>query len=99
MRDKWDKKDGAQTYGVRTINIAVKGLTETYSKPKTYAIEINNRQFISPLSNYKRYSLDDLGAARLFADTLILKGGFNYVDQSFTTPILDRLIVSRVSCK
>lgn len=34
MRDKWDKKDGATTYGQRTINKAIADTTETFNSSR-----------------------------------------------------------------
>lgn len=35
MRDKWDEQHGEQTYGQKTINYALAGVTETYTPPAT----------------------------------------------------------------
>ena len=81
MREKWDRKQAGTTYGAITVQNAVEHCPRTYTGHTTaerdfYGISIRNAAAegkpahqISPLSNFKRYTPDDIGAARLFADS------------------------------
>ena len=80
MREKWDRKQSGSTYGALTIKKAVDECPQVYSghttaKQDSYAVKIGASHTgtkptrkIDPLSNLKRYTPDDIGAARLFAD-------------------------------
>jgi len=80
MRQKWDRKQAGTTYGAITVQNAVEHCPRTYTGHTTaerdfYGISIRNAAAewkpahqISPLSNFKRYTPDEIGAARLFAD-------------------------------
>jgi putative DNA primase/helicase len=91
MRQKWDRKQAGTTYGAITVQNAVEHCPRTYTGHTTaerdfYGISIRNAAAewkpahqISPLSNFKRYTPDDIGAARLFADSY--KGAAAYVPE------------------
>ena len=80
MREKWDRKQSGSTYGALTIKKAVTECPQVYSghttaKQDSYAVKIGASHTgeeptrkIDPLSNLKRYTPDEIGAARLFAD-------------------------------
>jgi putative DNA primase/helicase len=80
MRGKWDRKQSGSTYGALTIKKAVNECPRVYSgrataKEDFYAVKIGASRTgpeptrkIDPLSNLKRYTPDEIGAARLFAD-------------------------------
>ena len=82
MRDKWDRPQSGSTYGSITVQKAADECTEVYD-PATWREERARRDFseasqlpgfafinpIEPPSVMRRYTLDDMGTARLFADT------------------------------
>ena len=82
MREKWDRPQSGSTYGAITIGEAAAQCREVYD-PEAYRMEQTRQAFtetnrlpgftfinpIDPPSVMHRYTLDDMGAARLFADT------------------------------
>ena len=62
-REKWDRDD----YRERTISGAIE-TSRSYTVTRIFHCE-QTEDFLNPLCNPTRYTLDDIGAARHFADT------------------------------
>ena len=84
MRDKWDERHGADTYGNLTIQNAIRHCREFY---KPMGISLAEADFndiatllldLNPESN-RRYRNGDLGSGRLFAD--VFKGIARFVPE------------------
>jgi len=68
MRDKWDRKDGAGTYGDRTINKALQCVTEHYS-PRKEAPTVKRREIVVS-TNIPHMTVEALIALRMY-DTVV----------------------------
>lgn len=72
MRDKWDRKQSGTTYGVITLQKAIRGASQTYNpkKQNDYSISIGNGKVIQTVDEEKMraYTFDDMGNAERFVD-------------------------------
>lgn len=77
MRDKWDEKHGAATYGEMTINKAIADTSNTYQPPSDTEPFVDEQfKFNVPASSaektkqieHPRRSYDDMGMAQRFRD-------------------------------
>lgn len=83
MRDKWDEKRGASSYGERTITKAIEACTETYSS--------SSSEMSAPIVNYMKpksrkvvhYSMDDMGNAERFVANFGDTIRYNYTDKKW----------------
>lgn len=86
FREKWDRPQSGSTYGALTIHKAIDDCRQVYEpgyRADTYRVFVSAMptpsKGIDPLSNLQRYTLDDTGAARHFAD--MYRGQVCYVPQ------------------
>lgn len=77
MRDKWERKTGANTYGANTINKAIKDCTKVYEPKQEYSVAIGQKT----LPKNKFYSFDDTGNAERFNDRFGDVLRFNYTNK------------------
>lgn len=83
MREKWDEKRGASSYGERTITKAIEACTETYSSSLS--------ETSAPIANYMKpksrkvvhYSMDDMGNAERFVANFGDTIRYNYTDKKW----------------
>ena len=83
MREKWDERRGASSYGERTITKAIEACTETYSS--------SSSETSAPIANYMKpksrkvvhYSMDDMGNAERFVANFGDTIRYNYTDKKW----------------
>lgn len=83
MREKWDEKRGASSYGERTITKAIEACTETYSSSLS--------ETSAPITNYMKpksrkvvhYTMDDMGNAERFVANFGDTIRYNYTDKKW----------------
>ncbi|MDH5099773.1 phage/plasmid primase, P4 family [Lactobacillus kefiranofaciens] len=83
IRDKWDRQDGATTYGQRTLQKAINETSNVYS-PNTentgnYIFSFNEKKKQKP----KHYTKDDMGMAQRFIDKYGKNFLYSYVDKEW----------------
>ena len=93
MRDKWDEKHGAATYGVITIQKAIAGCTQSYDPSNSagsYSLTIGNGNSegiaVGDTSGeiFKpNYSMDDMGNAQRFVDLFGENIRYCYTDRKW----------------
>lgn len=84
MRDKWDERHGADTYGNLTINNAIRQCREFYKPMGISLAEADFNDIATVLldlqpESHRRYRNGDLGNGRLFAD--VFKDVARYVTE------------------
>ena len=79
MREKWDKRHGAETYGNITLNKAISGCDKVYEPKPEYAVKIGK----TVRTQNKLYSFDDTGNAQRMFDTFGNKIRYSYVNKGW----------------
>ena len=61
MRDKWDSKRDQSTYGIETMNKAIRGANDMYQPIDGFDLKINDLTGAKPKLKPKAFSYDDTG--------------------------------------
>lgn len=82
MRNKWDEKRGATTYGIATLNKAINDTANTFSTKDDEALDVYgfNQETERKKATPPR-SWDDMGMAQRFLDTFSHKFLYSMIDK------------------
>lgn len=82
MRNKWDEKRGATTYGIATLNKAINDTANTFSTKDDEALDVYgfNQETERKKATPPR-SWDDMGMAQRFIDTFSHKFLYSMIDK------------------
>ena len=88
MRDKWDERHGANTYGAITIQKAISGCTQSYNPSGSagdgYSLTIKNRETSETKQSFRsNYSMDDMGNALRFVNMFGENIRYSYTDKKW----------------
>ena len=87
MRDKWDERHGANTYGAITIRKAIAGCTQSYSPGNSagggYSLTIKSGETGEISQVQPNYSMDDMGNAQRFVNMFGENIRYSYTDKKW----------------
>jgi len=79
MRDKWNQKRGANTYGEKTLNNAIAGCKEAF-QPGT---DIDDYSISIGMPKVRHYAYDDTGNADRFVEKYKETARYSYIDKAW----------------
>lgn len=87
MRDKWDERHGANTYGANTIRKAIAGCTQSYCPGNNagdgYSLTIKSGEPGEISQAQPNYSMDDMGNAQRFVNMFGENIRYSYTDKKW----------------